>query len=153
MLVAVGCGPAALDTASLGPGEAIVTRVVDGDTVEVHIGGRTEPVRLIGIDTPEVAHPPEPAECYGPEAAAFVAALLPPGTRVSLSRDIEARDAYDRLLAYVVRSEDELSVNEALLQQGYAAVLSIAPNNTFASEFARIEDEARRDERGLWSEC
>jgi len=135
------------------PGEAVVTRVVDGDTVEVDIDGRRESVRLIGIDTPEIAHPPDGAECFGPEASAYVHDLLPPGTRVVLARDVESRDAYDRLLAYVTRVDDDLLVNLALVEAGYAEILAIEPNTVHAPLFAGAEADARARGVGLWSAC
>ena len=86
------------------PGAATVVRAVDGDTLVVTLAtGGTETVRLIGVDTPETVAPRRPVECFGPEAAAALAALVPPGTEVRLSRDVEPRDRYDRLLAYVHR--------------------------------------------------
>ena len=77
-------------------------RVVDGDTIDVELGGHAERVRLLGIDTPETDEPGKPVQCYGKEAsAAHQAELLPAGTAVRLERDVEARDRYGRLLAYV----------------------------------------------------
>jgi micrococcal nuclease len=80
------------------PGTATVVRVIDGDTVVVHIDGKDEHVRLIGIDTPETVDPDKPVMCYGAEASGETKSLLPAGTVVRLVRDIEARDAYGRLL-------------------------------------------------------
>ncbi len=69
-------------------------------------------MRLIGIDTPETRRPPtSPSQCFGPEASARTTELLPAGTVVRLERDVEARDRYDRLLAYVYRVADGLFVN------------------------------------------
>lgn len=130
-----------------------VARVIDGDTVELTNGYRKETVRLIGIDTPETHHPTKPVGCYGPEAAARTAELLPPGTKVRVERDVEARDTYGRLLAYVIRSDDGLFVNLELAREGYAQVLSIAPNTAHAREFLDAVGEARRERRGLWSAC
>src|SRR4051812_12228425 len=78
-----------------------VDHVVDGDTVEVIVGGRHERVRLIGVDTPEVFVQRGSPDCYGPEASAFTKRLLPPGSAVRLERDVVGRDDYGRLLAYV----------------------------------------------------
>ena len=86
-------------------GTAIVVHPVDGDTIVVDIDGVEEPVRFIGIDTPESVAPDRPVECFGPEAKARTAELLPEGTVVRLERDVEARDRYDRLLAYVIRDQ------------------------------------------------
>ena len=84
----------------------MVETVIDGDTLDVAIRGRHERVRMLGIDTPEVH--PGPPECYGPEAAAFTASLLPPGSEIRLERDIVGRDHYGRLLAHVYRRDDGL---------------------------------------------
>src|SRR6187402_943959 len=76
-----------------------VTRVVDGDTVEVRLGGRTEDVRYIGVDTPETVKPGAPVDCFGPQASAFNHRLVE-GRRVRLVLGVERRDVYGRLLAY-----------------------------------------------------
>ena len=103
------------DAAVAGSGEndwapnATVERVVDGDTISVMIGDRLESVRLIGIDTPESVAPTRPVQCFGREASLHLEAMLPAGTEITLVRDVEARDVYDRLLGYVVRSRDGCS--------------------------------------------
>ena len=61
--------------------------MVDGDTIDVEIGGRNERVRFIGVDTPETKKPNSPVECWGPEAAAFTESLLPLGTLVRIDRE------------------------------------------------------------------
>ena len=93
------------DSSSGGPeSDGKVVRVVDGDTIVVDIGGAEETVRLIGIDTPEIAHPafgdrpPNDAECFGDEAQRYTGELLAVGSGVRLERDVVARDDYGRLL-------------------------------------------------------
>ena len=135
------------------PGRAEVLRVVDGDTIEVRIGGVDETVRLLGIDTPESVNPRSPLECFGREASEHTALMLPPGSDVRLVRDVEGRDRYDRLLAYVYRSDDGAFVNLALVQEGFAAVLTYPPNVAHAGEFTSAAAQARDDGRGLWSAC
>ena len=117
------------------------------------IDGTEESVRFLGIDTPEIAHPDQPEECFGPEATARTEALIPPGTEVRLERDLEARDRFDRLLAYVYRAEDDLFVNESLVGDGFADTLSIEPNRAHDATFAAARAEARAADRGLWSRC
>ena len=134
-------------------GTATVVAVSDGDTIDVDFGGDVEPVRLLGIDTPETHHPTKPVECFGAEASARTAELLPEGTEVHLVRDVEARDRYGRLLAYVYRAEDDLFVNRSLAEDGYADVLDIAPNGAHAAELARAVSTARAEGRGLWGAC
>ena len=154
LLATVGCRSSASDgQAPVGPGGARVTRVIDGDTIEVHLGGSTEHVRLLGIDTPETHHPTKPVQCYGKEASAHTADLLPAGTDVRLERDEEQRDTYGRLLAYVYRASDGLFVNLDLVQQGYASLLTIRPNVAHLSDLTAAEATARSQGLGLWGRC
>jgi micrococcal nuclease len=127
----------------------VVRHVVDGDTIDVDIGGHRERVRLIGIDTPEIEHPGQPAECYGDDATALTRELVD-GEEVRLSRDVEPRDDYGRLLAYVHRSRDGLFLNAALVEAGAAEILRIEPNVTYAVDLANLAAQARRAGRGLW---
>jgi micrococcal nuclease len=130
-----------------------IERVIDGDTVDIEIGGRTERVRLIGIDTPETVKPNSPVECFGPEASSFTKRLLPEGTRVLVVRDVEARDDYDRLLAYVYRADDDLFVNLEIVRQGYAALLTFPPNVAHVDDFVAAARAAEAADLGLWSAC
>lgn len=134
-------------------GAATVARVVDGDTIRVRIQGFEERVRLIGIDTPETHKPGTPVECFGAEASGRMAALLPVGTPVSLVRDVEARDRYGRLLAYVYRASDGLFVNLAMAKEGYATTLTYPPNVAHVDEFVAAVRAARESRRGLWRRC
>jgi micrococcal nuclease len=132
---------------------AVVERVVDGDTLELEIGGRHERVRLIGIDTPESVDPRRPVECFGPEAARHTAALVPPGTAVFVERDVEPRDDYGRLLVYLRRASDGLFVNIDLVEKGYAEPLRIEPNTLHAASIVAAARDAQRAGRGLWGAC
>lgn len=132
---------------------AVVDRVVDGDTIIVAIGDHTETVRLLGIDTPEKAGGPRPAECFGSEASAYAQELLPAGTAVLLSRDQETRDQYSRLLAFVHRADDGLFVNLAMLEGGYAVPLFFSPNTSLEEPFTSAANAARRNWVGLWPTC
>ncbi|WP_419923577.1 thermonuclease family protein [Candidatus Poriferisocius sp.] len=164
MLAAGGCSPSSSGLASqsadsneaaAGPAgaAAIVKEVVDGDTVVLEVAGRTERVRLIGIDTPEATGGFLPAECYGDEASAFTKSLLPPGTGVYLTRDTEARDRYNRLLAYVYRAGDGLFVNLDIAARGYGEALVIEPNTIYAEAFHAAAAAARGQGLGLWGAC
>ncbi|HEU5142555.1 MAG TPA: thermonuclease family protein [Solirubrobacterales bacterium] len=139
---------------------ALVTRVVDGDTVEAEIDGEEEDVRLIGVDTPESVTPDEPVECFGPRASAFSERLLE-GKRVQLVFGEERVDPYDRLLAYAYLDPSleahapnrPLFVNAALVRRGLARTLTIPPNDRFAPLLRRLERGAARAGRGLWGAC
>ena len=109
-------------------------------------------MRYIGIDTPETKDPRRPVQCYGQQAADFNAQLVD-GERVRLVRDVQLRDRFGRLLAYVYRVRDGLFVNAELARLGYAQPLSIAPDVRYADRFAALAGEARRAGRGLWSDC
>ena len=126
----------------------------------MEIDGRKETVRLIGIDTPETVHPTKPVECFGPEASAFTKALLPKGTRVRVVRDAEARDAYDRLLAYLYvdtptsgPANSEVFVNLELVRTGHARPFPFPPNTAHRDDFTKAAWEARDGGRGLWTAC
>jgi len=136
-----------------GTGRATVVRPVDGDTLIVDVDGQEERLRLIGIDTPESVAEDRPVECYGPESKDRTADLLPSGTEVRLERDVEARDKYDRLLAYVTRAEDDVLVNLLLVEEGMAEAQSYPPNTARQAQLEAAEQEARAAGRGLWGAC
>jgi micrococcal nuclease len=133
-------------------GQARVLRVVDGDTIGVRLAGRTERVRYIGVDTPESVKPGTPVQCFAKRAAAANAALVA-GRSVRLVGDVERRDRYGRLLAYVYREPDGAFVNAQLVRDGYARTLTIAPNVAHARQFAALARTARDGGRGLWTAC
>ena len=155
-LAVAGCGRLAGTSGSpttTAPGTAFISRVVDGDTVSVNIGGKKESVRLIGVDTPESVKPGTPVQCFALEASARTKALLPSGTPVRLEADVEQRDRYGRLLAYVDRLRDALCVNTPLVDEGFAVPSTVPPNVAHASEFVAGAAAARRAGLGLWSRC
>jgi micrococcal nuclease len=127
-----------------------VVRAVDGDTLEVALGGGREDVRLIGVDTPETVKPGTPVQCFGPRASAFTHGVAD-GRRARLELGAERRDVYGRLLAYVRIGPHFL--NAMLLRRGLARTLTIPPNDRFAPRFRRIELGAARTGRGLWGAC
>jgi len=118
-----------------------VTRVIDGDTVDIERLGR---VRLIGVDTPEQGR------CYENAATRFTRERLE-GRVVRYELGVERRDRYDRTLAYLSR-EGEMH-NLALLREGYAKVLTVPPNDRYEATFEKAEREARDTDEGLWDRC
>jgi micrococcal nuclease len=141
------------ETLNASPNSATVKRVVDGDTIEIAIGGKTERVRLIGIDTPETKHPTKGVECYGPEASAYTEQLLPTGTALRVERDIEARDKYGRLLLYVYIADRNVFVNLDLVMNGYARPMVFEPNTAHKADFAQAATQAELRNVGLWQAC
>ena len=158
VLGAVGCANRgdnagnAADPRDGSAGTAVVVEVTDGDTIRVDHAGTEERVRLIGIDTPETHGQGGLRECFGNEASRRTAELLPKGTTVRLVRDVEARDRYGRLLAYVYR-DDGVFVNLRLAEEGFAAPLTIPPNIAHRDAFAAASAAAREANRGLWGRC
>ena len=126
--------------------EALVVRVIDGDTVEIEGGER---VRYIGIDAPEIVHPTEPVEYFGEEAAEANRELVE-GKVVSLERDVADRCEYGRLLRYVWLGDAMINAN--LVRLGCAYSYSLPPNMRYQELFLRLEGEAREQRLGLWAE-
>jgi endonuclease YncB( thermonuclease family) len=150
-VLACGCGHGSR-AASGSDGAATVVRIIDGDTIVAKVEDTEEHVRLIGIDTPETHKPGTPVECYGPEASAHLAELIPPGSRVRLERDRDARDVYGRLLAYVYR-DDGLFLELAMVRDGFAGPLAIAPNTAHRAALDGAAASARAAGLGLWGAC
>lgn len=126
---------------------ALVTRVIDGDTIELEGG---EHVRYIGINTPELAHGDQMLECFSEEARLRNEALVL-GKHVTLVRDVRDRDKYGRLLRYVFVGDT--LVNETLVRDGFAYATSYPPDVTRQEILREAERAARMDGRGLWSSC
>lgn len=134
---------------------ARIAYISDGDTVYVHPDDGSEgfKVRLIGIDTPEIAHDDEPADCYGDEATTFTTEQVE-DKLAWLTFDAECEDYYDRALAYAIRGEgDDGFFNRVLARQGYADQLTVEPNSTFADDFADDVQAAQNEGLGLWEAC
>ena len=126
-----------------------VERIVDGDTLEVTMKGKKEKVRLIGVDTPETKKPNTPVMFYGKEASAYTKKRLEKET-VELEFDVDKKDQYDRLLAYVWIG-DEL-FNRTLVQEGYARIATYPPNVKYVDAFKKDQETARNKKKGLWKD-
>lgn len=124
-----------------------VTRVIDGDTIEIEGGER---VRYIGIDTPETVDPRKPVQCFGIEASKKNKELVE-GQRVRLEKDITDRDKYNRLLRYVWVGDT--FVNLELVKQGFAQSYSYPPDIKYQDRFIEAGREAREAKSGLWNAC
>jgi len=128
-----------------------VITVIDGDTIDVDINGKTERLRLIGIDTPETKDPRKPVQCFGKEASDQAHKLLD-GKRVRIESDHtqDNRDKYDRLLRYVF-IEDGTFYNKQIVLDGYAHEYTYNAPYKYQSEFKQAQKEAETAMRGLWS--
>jgi endonuclease YncB( thermonuclease family) len=151
----VACAPAPQQPTASAAGippeahAAVVTRVVDGDTIWVRpqLGGEQQRVRLLEIDAPETGGGPE---CYGAQATAFATAHLAVGSIVYLTADREDTDQFGRMLRYVWTA-DGTFFNEEAVRQGYARAVLFEPNDRFIGLIRDAEAEARRAGRGLWN--
>lgn len=147
-----------------------VARVIDGDIVEVEVQGRTQPVRLIGVDAPETVAPDEPIGCYGRVASDYTKEILyEPRTddegevaregrlvRLEVPRIGNSEDAYGRTLTYIYLDTSGdgnygYLYNERLLELGHARTTTFS--HTYSREFERIEEEAELRGVGLWDAC
>lgn len=141
----------------------VVTYIIDGDTIAVQIGRTIEKVRLIGIDTPE-SRRNERANLQaergkrdvkaiiqmGKQAKEALKGLAPKGTELRIEYDVQRRDKYGRLLAYLY-TKDNTMINEEMLRLGYAQLLTIPPNVRYVERFRKVLTKSRDDKRGLWA--
>ena len=125
---------------------AVVARVIDGDTIEL-VGGQR--VRLVQIDTPE-----KHVECYGDQASALTRRLIPAGTHVRIEQDpkLDQVDQYRRKLAYVWKGDED--VNLTLVRDGAAGVWFFdGRRGRYAEQLLRAAGEAKSGGKGLWGAC
>ncbi|MBI2018797.1 thermonuclease family protein [Candidatus Daviesbacteria bacterium] len=149
--------PAATASAAEGiEGEQVqVVKVVDGDTIEVVLGGVKKTVRLIGIDTPETVDPRRPVGCFGKEASNETKSLLSEKV-VILQKDVSETDKYGRLLRYIflpLENGQTLFVDDYLVRGGFAKVLTYPPDVKYNERFRQAEKEAKDSKKGLWGRC
>jgi membrane-bound metal-dependent hydrolase YbcI (DUF457 family) len=147
-----------------------VTKVTDGDTVTVEAQGRSTPVRLIGVDTPETVAPDQPIGCFGPQAFDYAKQVLYERqtdaegrvvregrlVRLKIPRIGDSEDAYGRTLAYVYLDTDgdghyEHSFNEDLIELGLARTTDFSHEHR--REFERLREESEERAAGLWGAC
>lgn len=129
----------------------IVKKVVDGDTIWVNGKNNAddEKIRLIGIDAHEVRNTgKKKAGFYGKEATAYLKKQVL-GKKVRLEYDIRRYDQYRRTLAYV-HLENGRFINADLVKNGYALVMTVSPNIKYADKLILYQQEARKNNRGLW---
>ena len=128
-----------------GSERATVTRIVDGDTVDIEtLFGDRETVRLIGINTPESG------ECFSEEATVALGALLSDEV-ITMTADVSDRDQYGRLLRYLWLDRG-VFVNEIMVRGGYAQARDYPPDSLYAAEMVAAQQSARADAVGIWAQ-
>ena len=125
-----------------------VTRVVDGDTVDVRVDGKVERIRIIGLDTPETVDPRKAVQCFGREASAHAKELLPLGTPVTLEADPtqDSRDKYGRMLAFILFETDPCTIanfTEVMIAGGYGHHYVYRRPSIYADAFSAAQDYAQ----------
>ncbi len=142
--------------ASIEGERVLVTKVVDGDTIDVLLTENQEKtVRFIGIDTPETVDPRRPVGCFGKEASNETKSLLS-HKMIVLQQDVSQTDKYGRLLRYVflpLENGQILFVNDYLVREGFAKVLTYPPDVKYNEQLREAEKAARQQKKGLWGRC
>jgi len=135
-------------TSVCGAQQGVVTRVLDGDTIELEDGTT---IRYLHVDTPEMANNSvEEDECFALEAKRLNEELVL-GQEVRIEYDLNCTDAYARSLAFVTARNR--MVNRILIERGYGELLIMEPNLSREGEFIALEKEARENNAGLWGAC
>ncbi len=142
--------------------KVLIAYVIDGDTIKVFFQGRKESVRLIGIDTPEsrrnsrakriARKTGKTLKCIiqeGKLSKKYVKSLVKKGDSIYLEFDIQQRDRYRRILAYVYLSNGKM-LNEEILKAGYGTPYTVPPNIKYVERFLEIYKQARYERKGLW---
>lgn len=129
-----------------------ISQFNDGDTITVEMAGKSEKIRMIGVDTPETEDPRKPVQCYGKAASAFTRQLIgDQPVRLEADPLNTNRDRYNRLLRYVYLADGRM-VNAELILQGYGFAYTSFPF-TKIDEFKQHQNTAREENRGLWNAC
>jgi endonuclease YncB( thermonuclease family) len=138
-----------LATGCAAPATPLATRVIDGDTIEINIGGTMQRVRYIGIDTPELDDKRAEYCALAQEATRYNRQLVE-GKNVRLEKDVSEIDKYGRLLRYVY--VDATFINAELVRQGLAWAKAYEPDTKYQDTLEKAESEARQDKIGIWRE-
>jgi len=148
ILLSYGVKETSSSDAGKGARDTVVTgRIYDGDTIAVFVDGRFQKVRLIGIDAPEIDQRP-----WGRKAQECIEALIrASASKVSLEYDLERRDKYGRILAYMW-GQDGKMLNEEMLRRGCAVLFTVPPNVKYAGRLRAAQEKARELKVGVWSE-
>jgi micrococcal nuclease len=136
----------------LPPGEdATVSRVIDGDTVQVVVNGKRFTVRYIGVDSPESKKPGTPVQCFARESTAFNRALAQ-GRKVRMESDVNNVDTFGRLMRYIYLDDGRM-VNEEITRAGYALAATYPPDVKYQARLAAAQQVAVSGGLGLWTAC
>lgn len=132
---------------------ALVTKVVDGDTIEVRINNKQEKIRIIGINTPESVDPRRGVQCFGIDASNRAKEKLT-GQTVVLQKDPSQseRDKYGRLLRFIWMNNGKTDFGASMIAEGYAYEYTYGTPHMHQERYQQLQKEAEQEKRGLWSE-
>ena len=150
-LLVVACAPqafsASLDVKKLGKESYKITKVIDGDTVKARVQGKTETIRVIGINSPEYT---TKRECYGAQATKQAKALLAgKSVRISIDKTQALRDKYGRLLAYVQVGGKDFGLQ--MIKSGHAKEYTYGKKYNRSATYKHAHTTAKAQKKGLWS--
>jgi micrococcal nuclease len=128
----------------------VVIHIVDGDTLDVKLGGVRTRIRLLNVDTPETVKPDTPVECMGPQASARLAQLAPLGSTVGLAFDVERTDQYGRTLATVITPSGQ-NASEVLASEGLGVAVKYGQNTAGYAAIVVAQKHAQATKLGLYS--
>lgn len=133
---------------------AKVVKIVDGDTMDFSIDGKTERIRVIGINTPETVDPRKSVECFGQEASNQAKKILTVGLSVELEKDPSQgeRDKYNRLLRYIFVDNGMVDFGKSMISSGYAYEYTYDTPYKYQSEYKQAQKEAENGKKGLWAD-
>jgi len=144
--------PATPKITASGPIFYPVIKVVDGDTLTIQMDGKSQTLRLIGLDTPETVDPRKPVQCFGIEASNKAKSELTNQlVRIETDPSQDRLDKYNRLLVYVYFADDTL-FNEMMIREGYGHEYTYNTPYKYQKEFKAAENEARTQKKGLWAD-
>ena len=149
LIFTIGCVVPAATTSPVPETQIIVTRVIDGDTIEANIGGTIYKIRYIGIDTPELDDERAEYSTLAQEATRFNRELVE-GKTIQLEKDASETDKYGRLLRYVYAGD--IFVNAELVRQGLAWAKVYEPDTKYQGTLEKAETEAKQAKIGIWQE-
>jgi micrococcal nuclease len=140
-----------------GAQEARIWGWIDGDSLKVRIGKKTEELQLIGVDAPELAQEQRAEECYAKEADEHIRSLVFKKQTVYLERDKDDRDGDGHLLRYLwVPGEGGAKaflLNTKQIRDGYAVYDRMKPNVHYDTKLKTAVRDAKAKGRGLWTAC
>ena len=128
-----------------------ITKIVDGDTIDVDKNNTTTKVRLLGINTPESVDPRRAVECYGIESSKYISDLASGAYVYMETDDSQSKyDKYGRLLAYVYMQDGQM-INRKMIAEGYAYEYTYDKAYKYQKDFKALQSYAKLENRGLWA--